>query len=227
MASALASQSTEKATCIPAENPSSNAAGTFNIDKPIDDKFGQLPALPSPLPPSHAEFKHVMPTDEVITEGHSVFLAGSIEMGEAIQWQQHMANFLHHLPLAVHNPRRGMWNNAVESQAKDKDFRAQVVWELSALESSSVICFFFDKNTRSPVTMMELGLWAHSGKVVVCCHHDFWKAGNVHLVCERYKIPYVESFAELVPLVKMMLKIKGMDINMTEVAGTAEISGTA
>ncbi|KAF2795027.1 hypothetical protein K505DRAFT_336426 [Melanomma pulvis-pyrius CBS 109.77] len=54
------------------------------------------------------------------------------------------------------------------------------------------ICFFFDHVTMSPGTMIELGLWAHSSKVV------------------RYRILRVETFVELIPLVKAILRQKGM-----------------
>lgn len=36
------------------------------------------------------------------------------------------------------------------------------------LEQVDVICFFFDVMIKSPVSLLELGLWAGSGKVVVC-----------------------------------------------------------
>jgi hypothetical protein len=49
--------------------------------------------------------------------------------------------------------------------------------------------------------------------VVVCCNKRYWRSGNVHLVCERYNIPYVESFAKLVPEVTKMLSEKGMQLD--------------
>lgn len=134
-------------------------------------------------------------------------------MGAAVQWQKHMATFLSPLPITVNNPRRGHWDPAATQEAKNEAFRHQVEWELSALEKADVICFFFDVNTKSPVTMLELGLWAHSGKVIVCCNKEFWRAGNIHIVCERYKIPFVESFEALVPAVKSMLEEKGMKLD--------------
>jgi hypothetical protein len=134
-------------------------------------------------------------------------------MGKAIQWQTHMATFLRHLPITVCNPRRGNWDPNITPKAKDEAFKHQVEWELAALEAASVICFFFDKNTMSPVTMLELGLWAHSGKVVVCCDEEFWKGGNVHIVCKRYGIPCVTRFEDLVPEIHTMLEKKGMHLN--------------
>lgn len=144
---------------------------------------------------------------------HSVFLAGSIEMGKAVQWQECMAAFLSTLPITVNNPRRGHWDPDATQEAKNEAFRHQVEWELSALEEADVICFFFDVKTKSPVTLLELGLWARSGKVVVCCGKQFWRAGNVQLVCKHYGILLVETFEELVPAIKDMLKEKGMNLD--------------
>lgn len=186
---------------------------TVDIDAVVEDKFNQLPPLPSPLPKPHPRFVHCKPPNEPEDREFSVFLAGSIEMGKAIQWQKHMATFLSPLPIKVNNPRRGHWDPTATQEAKNAAFRQQVEWELAALENATVICFFFDINTMSPVTMLELGLWAHSKKVVVCCDKRFWRAGNIHIVCERYNIPFVESFAQLVPAIKGMLTEKGMRLD--------------
>jgi nucleoside 2-deoxyribosyltransferase len=92
----------------------------------------------------------------------------------------------------------------------------QVSWELAALDACDVICFFFDWATMSPVTMMELGLWARSGKCVVCCDDGegrFWKGTNVRMVCERYGVPHVRRFEDLVGEVRKMLVKKGMQMD--------------
>jgi hypothetical protein len=189
-----------------------SANKTIDIDGYIEDKLHQLPPLPSPLPTPHPQFVHCMPPYDPIYRDYSVFLAGSIEMGKAIQWQQQMAVELSTLPITVNNPRRGHWDPDATKDAKDEAFATQVKWELSALEKADVICFFFDADTLSPVTMLELGLWAKSGKVIVCCDGKFWRAGNVHLVCERYGVPFVKTFAELVPAIKERLVEKGMKV---------------
>ena len=186
---------------------------TVNIDAEIEDKFNQLPTLPEPAPKAHADFAHCMPPHAPVYRKFSVFTAGSIEMGKAVQWQKLMASMLSHLPITVNNPRRGHWDPNATQEAKNTEFRHQVEWELSALEQADVICFFFDVNTMSPVTMLELGLWAASKKVVVCCDKRFWRGGNVDLVCQRYGIPFVQTFAELVPAVEAMLKSKGMELD--------------
>ncbi|KAK7184843.1 uncharacterized protein CC84DRAFT_1168741 [Paraphaeosphaeria sporulosa] len=194
-------------------------AGKQNIDVPRPDLFGQLPP-PIANPARHRDFSVQFPPEALALGAFSVFAAGSIEMGKAIPWQRLLENHLCDLPITICNPRRGQWDPAVTQRAKDAAFREQVEWELGALTASTVICFFFDHATMSPVTLMELGLWAHSNKVVVCCNGDYWKGGNVHIVCERYGVPVVESFSELVPLVRAMLRTKGCIVgksgNLTE-----------
>ncbi|KAJ4408080.1 hypothetical protein N0V91_003428 [Didymella pomorum] len=185
-----------------------------DIDQPVEDVMKQLPPFPNPLPERHARFEHCMPPDDPkYTGDKSVFLAGSIEMGKAVQWQKQMAATLQDLPVTLCNPRRGAWDPNVTKSAKDAAFKQQVVWELTALEKATIIIFFFDANTVSPVTMMELGLWASSGKVIVCCDSRFWRAGNIHLVCERYKVPYVEKFEDLVTAVKERLFNEGLKLD--------------
>jgi hypothetical protein len=195
------------------ETPQPKQTGAIDINQGAEDTLEQLPPKPSPPLKRHRDFIHCTPPEIPVYRKYSVFLAGSIEMGKAIPWQQRMADYLEDQPITVCNPRRGNWDPNITPREKDEGFRLQVRWELSALENVSVICFFFDKATKSPVTMLELGLWAKSEKVVVCCDDDFHKAGNVHITCERYGIPYVKKFTDLVPLVKKMLGEKGMRLN--------------
>lgn len=182
----------------------------MNLDADIPDIHHQLPPLPATLPKRHERFIHCIPPTGSTTRKYSVFLAGTIEMGKAIQWQRHMLHFLQDLPIAVYNPRRGSWNKASTDEELTRNFHTQVVWEKVNLARASVICFFFDHPTKSPVTMMELGEWAASNKVVVCCNSKFWKAKNVHIQCAYHGIPCVETFEELVPLVRAKLRSKGL-----------------
>lgn len=45
--------------------------------------------------------------------------------------------------------------------------------------------------------MMELGLFANSGKLMVCCEDGFWRKGNVDIVCKRKGIDQYKTFDEL------------------------------
>jgi hypothetical protein len=52
------------------------------------------------------------------------------------------------------------------SRSWNKAFQQQMEWELSALEKADVILHVY---MRCRMTMLELGLWASSGRVVVWC----------------------------------------------------------
>jgi len=57
---------------------------------------------------------------------------------------------------------------------------------------------YFDPNTKSPISLLELGLHANSGKMIVCCPKGFWRKGNVDIVCERYDVPVVCDIDSLI-----------------------------
>ena len=63
---------------------------------------------------------------------------------------------------------------------------AAVEWELDGLERADVIAMWFAPETKAPITLLELGLFARSGKVVVGCPNGFWRKGNVEVVCARF-----------------------------------------
>ncbi|OAL53250.1 hypothetical protein IQ07DRAFT_561915 [Pyrenochaeta sp. DS3sAY3a] len=187
-------------------------AGT-DVDSPVEDVENQLPPFPNPLPTPHKDFRHCLPLKRPEFRKFSVFTAGSIEMGKAVQWQKLMAVRLSHLPITVNNPRRGHWDNSLSKDAAAEELKKQIAWELYALEQADVICFFFDVTTISPVTLLELGLWAASGKIVVCCAPKYHRSGNVKITCEHYGVPFVTTFDELPGAVEKMLKDKGMALD--------------
>ncbi|MNI74481.1 hypothetical protein D3C73_1305670 [compost metagenome] len=65
------------------------------------------------------------------------------------------------------------------------------------MEKVDVILLFLDANSKSPISIMELGLFADSGKLMVCCEDGFWKKGNVDIVCKRKGIDQYKTFDEL------------------------------
>lgn len=143
------------------------------------------------------------PAPLVIANGElSVFLAGSIEMGRAEAWQAFVEQALNDLPITVLNPRRDDWDGSWEQTIGNSQFRGQVEWELEAQERASVIAMYFAPATQSPITLLELGLFAHSGRMVVCCPPGFWRRGNVEVVCARYGIPLLTELPQLVQAVR-------------------------
>jgi hypothetical protein len=135
----------------------------------------------------------------------SVFLAGSIDMGHAEPWQATVEQALADLPITILNPRRDEWDASWEQSIGNPLFRGQVEWELEGLERASAVAMYLAPPTRAPITLLELGLLARSGKLVACCPAGFWRRGNVEVVCARYGVPLVESLPELVQAVRSQL----------------------
>ena len=132
----------------------------------------------------------------------AVFLAGSIEMGQAEPWQTAVEDALADLPVAILNPRRDSWDATWEQSISNPQFRGQVEWELEGLERAAVVAMYFASNTKSPVTLLELGLMARSGRLVVCSPAGFWRQGNIEVVCARYGVQLVQEMSELVAVVR-------------------------
>jgi len=123
----------------------------------------------------------------------SIFLAGSIEMGNAENWQEPLSNRLIDSGWVILNPRRDDWDNSLTQEFETPQFYQQVTWELNALEQADLIIMYFDPNTKSPISLLELGLYARSGKLIVVCPDGFWRKGNVDIVCNYYNIPQYQS----------------------------------
>jgi hypothetical protein len=137
--------------------------------------------------------------------GRSVFLAGSIEMGQAEPWQAVLEQALADTDVLILNPRRDEWDANWVQSIDNPAFREQVEWELAAQERAALIAMYFAPATRAPITLLELGLAARSGKLVVCCPEGFWRKGNVEVVCARYQVPLVADLAGLVQAVRARL----------------------
>lgn len=152
-------------------------------------------AMPSLSPRSAIVIK---PPNKIDKQGPMVFLAGSIEMNTAEDWQKRITDRLGHLPITILNPRRDNWNPDWDQSTDNPEFVAQVNWELDGLRDSDVIAMYFDKETKSPITLLELGLFADTTKLVVYCPKGYWRKGNVDMVCIRHKITTVPDFEKLV-----------------------------
>lgn len=130
----------------------------------------------------------------------SVFLAGSIEMGVAEDWQAQVAAALGKLDVLVLNPRRAAWDASWEQSINNPPFREQVEWELDALDAADVILMYFSPETKSPITLLELGVHAAKNphKVIVCCPDGFWRKGNVDILCHRYGVAQTTTLDALI-----------------------------
>lgn len=125
-----------------------------------------------------------------------IFLAGSIEMGTAKEWQQAAIELFAALvpeteqqDYLILNPRRPDWDSSWSQVYEDPQFYQQVKWELSSLQKANYVLFYFDPATKSPVSMLELG--AFREKAVVVCPDGFWRKGNIDIFCDEFNIQQV------------------------------------
>lgn len=132
----------------------------------------------------------------------TVFLAGTIDMGNSEDWQKTFIEELKTVKdniheFVVYNPRRD------EGFGDDpNEFEYQVNWELERLERCDAIIMNILGTSKSPITLMELGLFARSSKLVVICEPNFYRYGNVRIVCERYNIPLFNTMHDYLKWLK-------------------------
>lgn len=141
--------------------------------------------------------------------GIKVFLAGSIEMGKAIDWQLEVENyFTQFTDVTLYNPRRDDWDSSWGQTPEDENFVGQVNWELDYLEDSDFIFFFFDPNTKSPISLIEFGMYVRCNpeKLIVCCPDGFWKKGNLQITGKKYGVEIYDTLETALPAlhVRMM-----------------------
>ena len=136
------------------------------------------------------------------SNGKSVFLAGATDSDISGGWQSRMEQALGDLDITVLNPKIDSWFRQDEQTIENSAFNSQVNWELSGLESADVVVLCLLEASQSPISLIEFGLTAKTGRLLVYCEKDFWRYGNVEVVCHRYDIPMAKSIDELIDLTK-------------------------
>lgn len=123
-----------------------------------------------------------------------IFLAGTTT---APDWREPLITSLSHAPITIINPLRQDWDSSwIEDEAMGP-FREQVQWELDMQEKADLMVIYFGPNTDAPVSLLELGLCARSGKALVVCDPGYRKRGNVQIICGRYGVQLVNGLDSL------------------------------
>lgn len=150
-------------------------------------------------PEPNSAFIHCGPQDdEDVGERVRIFLGGSIEMGKAPDWQNAFAKKIASLPIAVFNPRRIHWDDSLEQDIKNEALHHQMDWEMTNLDKADLIILYLHPDTISPVSLMELGRYSQSGKIIVCCPKGYHRRGNVQYLCKKDNVLLLDDFDELV-----------------------------
>lgn len=131
-----------------------------------------------------------------VIDGISIFLAGTIDNGKSIDWQLEMEDILKDYNVTLLNPRRDSWNPSRDEMVK------QINWEMNNLDKCDIIFMNILEESLSPITLLELGLYANSGKMIVSCHEEFWRKINVDVVCDRFNIPRYDNFDDAITKLK-------------------------
>lgn len=140
-----------------------------------------------------------------------IFLAGTIGGGEKseithkVNWQKEAIELINkyypHIDIVIFNPRRDNWPEKGDKANIDY----QIQWELEHMEKADKIFMNILGDSLSPITLMEMGLWAgkEPNKLMVHCPTHFWRYDNVRNLCSRYGITLYPSFESLIRLSKL------------------------
>ena len=123
----------------------------------------------------------------------NVFLGGTIDNGNSVDWQTQLIEELGKEKtkhsLCIYNPRRADWPSSEDYDEIGK----QIKWELYHLERADLIVMNILGSSKSPISLMEIGLFARQNKLLVFCPKEFYRYDNVRVVCGSYGIPLFEA----------------------------------
>lgn len=142
-----------------------------------------------------------------------IFLAGSIENGKAEEWQQSFVEELKKLKtpsIGVFNPRRENWDPSW-TQDDNPELIKQIEWELDHLEEANLIVMYLQPGTISPISLLELGIFAKEvysmkKQMIVLCPPGFHRRANVITTCMYYDITMAKDMKDLIKKTKQLIK---------------------
>lgn len=124
----------------------------------------------------------------------SIFLAGTIDMGNSRDWQQEVYSHFRNREgrYLLYNPRQTDWD---ASRPGEMDY--QVNWELEHLEKADRILMYILGSSKSPISLLEMGLHMRSGKMTVVCETEYYRYDNVRITCAFYGVPLYATLDEV------------------------------
>ena len=139
--------------------------------------------------------------------GVRIFPAGSIEMGLAEDWQSRVETELKDCDGVLYNPRRDDWDTTWAQDQKNIQFNKQVNWELNHLQISDIIFMYLVPDTKSPISLLELGKYAGVKQMIVCCPKEFWRHGNVEILCVRENVPLYSNLDDAIGALRTKIEL--------------------
>ena len=138
-------------------------------------------------------------------DAKSVFLAGTIDNGDSLNWQDRVIIELINLGIdcEIYNPRRKHWNTNPTKEELEK----QIEWEQYHLDRANIIVMVLLDDSKSPISLLELGLYAKENKLIVFCTPNFYRFDNVRMTCKKYNIELVQNLNPLIIANKIIAHI--------------------
>jgi len=137
----------------------------------------------------------------------SLFVAGSIEMGTAPDWQNDFERFFRDLDVIILNPRRDDWDSNEPQVYENAYFKDQVNWELDNLEKADYIFLYLHPETISPISLLELGE-SSDKNIVVCCPQGYFRRGNIQIYCKRKGIRLIDNLYEAKQYMRSIINVE-------------------
>ena len=118
----------------------------------------------------------------------SIFLAGTIDDGKSEDWQSKLIKEFSEYNITILNPRRNNWGDL-----SDNELRKQITWELDHLEKADIIFMYIIGTSKSPISLLEMGIHIKDSKLIVVCEPEFYRYDNVRITCEYYNAELYDS----------------------------------
>ena len=135
-------------------------------------------------------------------------------MGKADKWQDRTKfYFKAHEQVTFLDPRRDDWDSSWKQTLEDDNFVDQVDWELDNLEKCDIMFLYFDPSTKSPISLLEFGLYARSNpeKLICCCPEGFYRKGNLQVTGRKYGVKILDHFETAIDYLKVAIHKKLTD----------------
>ncbi|SEC82566.1 Nucleoside 2-deoxyribosyltransferase like [Tenacibaculum sp. MAR_2009_124] len=109
-----------------------------------------------------------------------VFLAGSLSIDKIDNWRNTLVNS-YSTNFDFIDPTNDNYVLLNTSQMEK-----HINWELEGLELSDIIFMNLLPESKSPISMVELGLYAKSNKLIICCPEIFYQYRYIKTIAKKY-----------------------------------------
>lgn len=113
-----------------------------------------------------------------------IFLAGSIDLNLKNNWRRKVVETI--------GNKFDFFDPTITNhdQLNDVQMKTHIEWELNALELSDIILLNFLPESKSPISLVELGMYVKTTKLIVVCPDNFYQSRYIKTLCVSYNTPH-------------------------------------